>query len=213
MNLTLFGVTLNSERLPMVMALVFAAATIFRLSQAPWDEMQAYFALQSKISGQQQQIESASTIPLTRAQLEAKRQEIIGEIEDLRSKFPPRNQILSILLVDLSQIFEASGVRLLSFEPQGFEPLDKGGVKDLGRIKITISARGEYPALIDLFSKLSHYDRIVRVESPSIVPGGSNSGSGAGGGALASPISASMPAGFNRDLDVKFDLTTFALNQ
>ncbi len=216
MNQQIFGLTLTPERLRMIAALFFAAVTLYLISQSPWNEFSNYLQLRQKIEQQQEKIQEARSIPLTRAELLARRQQIVQSIEALRAKFPPRNQILSILLVDLSQMFHDSGVQLVSFEPSSFEPLTEGGVKDLGRIHVKIEATGQYPDFIALFDKLSRYDRIVQVESPSIVPAGSGGGSSDssdGGDSIGGDGSLAVQSlGFNRTLDVHFTMTTFALS-
>ncbi len=214
-NLKLFGYDLTPERLRIAAGLLLALLFVYNLYGGTWPSVEAYMAKRGEVEQLQDQIDKAKQVIYSREQVEAKLRDVKVALGQIQNRFPQRNQILSILLVDLSEIFRDSGTYLSSFEPQGFKPLEQGNLKNLGRMQIRIQARGDYPSIIMLFDKLSRYERVLRIEGPQVTPAG---GSGevvadAGDPAAAQPAALMPQAGFNRQLDVGFTLTTYALNR
>jgi hypothetical protein len=82
-------------------------------------------------------------------------------------------------------------------------------------MQIAIKARGDYPSIIMLFDKLSRYERVLRIEGPQVAPSGAaaEAAPAEGDGAAAAPVALPVGGGFNRQLDVSFNLATYALNR
>ncbi len=215
-NIRLFGQDFTPERIRQAVMILFVALFAYNVYNTTWPSIEAFLTKRGEIEQQDQKIQAASSQVYTRDQIEARLRDARASLSSIQNRFPLRNQILSILLVDLSQIFKDSGTYLANFEPLGFKPLEQGALKNLGRMQIKIAARGDYPSIITLFDKLSKYDRVLRIEQPSIVPKGGGAAAAAAqgeGGVAAQPASVDPGSAFNRTLDVSFTLTTYALNR
>lgn len=215
-NLKLFGREFTPEQVRQALIALFIFLFAYNVYNTTWPSVDAYLAKRAEIEEQEQKIKAASNQVYTREQIEGRLRDVRAELAHIQNRFPLRNQILSILLVDLSQIFKDSGTYLANFEPMGFKPLEQGALKNLGRMQIKIAARGDYPSIILLFDKLSKYDRVLRIEEPVITPrgAGASAAATAEGGVAAAPAAAPTDSsGFSRMLDVSFTLTTYALNR
>jgi hypothetical protein len=207
-NLRLFGRDITPELLRQVVTVLFLALFAYNVYGSSWPSVEAYLAKRGEIEQQQQQIDAARTLIGTREQIESRLATVRTSLAAIQDRFPLRNQILSILLVDLSEMFKDAGTDLINFEPLGFKPLEQGGLRNLGSMQIKIAARGDYPSTILLFDKLARYERVLRLESPQIAPSAAGGGAAGGVAPAGGPVSA-----FNRNLDVAFTLTTYALNR
>lgn len=216
-NIRLFGREFTPEQIRQAAIALFIFIFGYNVWNTTWPSLDAYLAKRAEIEEQDQKIKAASSQVYTREQIEGRLRDVRASLSSIQNRFPLRNQILSILLVDLSQIFKDSGTYMSNFEPLGFKPLEQGALKNLGRMQIKIAARGDYPSVILLFDKLSKYDRVLRIEEPVISPksgGGAVDGSLAAGGVAAAPAAApGEGSAFSRTLDVSFTLTTYALNR
>lgn len=195
-GITLFGRTFTTEqlRLGAIALSILIGLMLFLQNDLP--KIQQYLDLRAEVEKNQKDLEAAQAITQTEPQIRARLSRVQTNLAVLRGRFPPRNQILSVLLVDLSQIFASSHNQLLSFQPKEFTTLTQASLRDLGKISIDIRARGNYPSVIALFDALSRYERVLTIENPTLTPTGA-----AGNGSLGN------------DLEVDFTLTTYALNQ
>jgi hypothetical protein len=215
-NIVLFGVSLTPERLRQIVIVLAIGLFGYNVYSIVWPTVDSYLARRTQIDANQQKIDAARQLIGTRDQIENRLKQVKESLVQIQGRFPLRNQILSILLVDLSQIFRDTGTYMSSFEPLGFKPLEQGNLKNLGRMQIKIEARGDYPSVILLFDKLSRYERVLRIESPQIAPYTTTAAAPAAegqGGAAAAPAVATPRSAFARQLAVSFSLTTYALNK
>jgi len=215
-NIKLFGLDLTPERLRLILAGLFTLLFVYNVWNGTYPSVDQYMAKRTEIEANQQKLDAFKNLLLSREQIEARLTAVKTSLGQIQNRFPPRNQILSILLVDLSEIFRDSGTNMINFEPLGFKPLEQGNLKNLGRMQIKIAARGDYPSTILLFDKLHRYERVLRIESPQIGTPGGGAQVATTEGAPAENAAMSVPeptAGFNRTLDVSFTLTTYAVNR
>ncbi|MBI6547008.1 MAG: hypothetical protein HY692_09455 [Cyanobacteria bacterium NC_groundwater_1444_Ag_S-0.65um_54_12] len=219
-DFTIFGLTISPERLRQGLIALFLALFAYLMYQGPWPEFAAYQEKTGKILQNEQEIVAARSINVTRQQVENRYRNILAALNSIRFAFSPRKQILSILLVDLSQIFRDAGVELISFEPLEFKPLERESLRDFGSIAIRILARADYPSLILLLERLARYDRLLHVESPQLRMGSTANLTKAKLGQEiidSSARSVNQPladsSGLPKVLDVELTLITFTLSQ
>jgi len=195
-NITLFGRTLTPDQLQkvVIVAGVVIGGLLFSSSTLPL--IQEYVAQRDAIAEREQQLRDKQLLVGSEAQIEAKKVRVERNLVTLRNRFPPRNQMLSTLLVDLSSLFRESNTTLVSFRPTQFQPLEQASLRELGKMSVEITAQGSYPSMILLFDLLSRYERVLTISNPKMVPGG-----------------AAGVATLGNELTVTFTLNTYALNQ
>lgn len=192
-NIQLFGRTITPEqmKLGVIGLAVVMGLALFMQNDLP--KIQEWMALRGQLDETKAAQEQARRQTLTEPQARERLARVQQNLGTLRSRFPPRGQILSILLVDLQKIFTDSHNQLLSFQPKEFTMLTQASLKDLGKISIDIQAKGSYPSVILLFDMLSRYERVLTIENPTLSPSGDSK--------------------LGNELQVNFTLTTYALNQ
>ena len=195
-NITLFGRTLTPDQLQKVVIIAGVAIGGLLFSSSTLPLIQEYVTQRDAIAEREQQLRDKQLLVGSEAQIEAKKARVEQNLVTLRNRFPPRNQMLSTLLVDLSSLFRESNTTLVSFRPTQFQPLEQASLRELGKMSVEITAQGSYPSLILLFDLLSRYERVLTVSNPKMTPGGA-----AGGITLGN------------ELTVTFTLNTYALNQ
>jgi hypothetical protein len=211
-DIKLFGVTLGPDQIRYGLIGVFALLFLYMMYSNPYPEFQAWQDKSSQIAQQQQQIDAAASLRTTKEQLEQRFRTVNEHMAAARSRFPNRDEILSILLVDLSQIFSEAGVEMVSFEPKGFTTLEQPALRDVGKMEINVSAKGDYPSMILLFDRLAHYDRVLRVQTPKILGSVPDEASPTQGGGMPTGSGAEGATfGFNKKLSSTFILSTYAL--
>ncbi|MNK52840.1 hypothetical protein D3C87_717850 [compost metagenome] len=195
-NITLFGRTLTPDQLQKVVIIAGVAIGGLLFSSSTLPLIQEYTTQRDAIAEREQQLRDKQLLVGSEAQIEAKKARVERNLVTVRNRFPPRNQMLSTLLVDLSSLFRESNTTLISFRPTQFQPLEQASLRELGKMSVEITAQGSYPSLILLFDLLSRYERVLTVSNPRMAPGGA-----AGTTALGN------------ELTVTFTLNTYALNQ
>lgn len=193
-SITLFGRTLSIEQLKLGIVGVSVLLGLGLFVNNDWPKIQDWLDLRHQIDDAQRDLDNARAVTQTEPQIRARLATVQRNLAVLRERFPSRNQILSILLVDLSKIFKDSHNELITFQPKEFTALTQTSLRDLGKISIDITARGSYPSVLLLFDQLSRYERVLTIENPVLTPSGSGNGLG-------------------NDLTLSFTLTTYALNQ
>lgn len=193
-DITLFGRTITSEqiRLAVIGLCIFMGVYMFWNSDVP--KIQTWLDLRAQIEQNQQELDAAQALTATEPQLLSNLAKVQTNMATLRNRFPPRNQILSILLIDLSKIFQDSHNSMTSFQPREFTTFTQDSLRDLGRISIDITAKGNYPTIIQLLDQLGRYERVLTIENPQLQP-------------------AASETGLNNDLTLSFTLTTYAMNE
>ena len=194
-EITLFGRTISLEqiRLAIIGLCVLLAVASFWNTDVP--KIQSWLDLRSQIDENQRELQAAQALTATEPQIRRRMARVETNMATLRDRFPPRNQILSVLLVDLSKIFKDTGNTLVSFEPRAFTPFTQASLRDLGKMSIDITATGTYPTVLLLLDHLSRYERVLTIEDPTLTP--------TGGGT----------DGLNNELTLTFTLTTYAINE
>jgi len=195
-NITLFGRTLTPDQLQKVVIVAGVAIGGLLFSSSTLPLIQEYSTQRDAIAEREQQLRDKQLLVGSEAQIEAKKARVERNLVTLRNRFPPRNQMLSTLLVDLSSLFRESNTTLVSFRPTQFQPLEQASLRELGKMSVEISAQGSYPSLILLFDLLSRYERVLTISNPKMTPGG-----------------AAGTATLGNELTVTFTLNTYALNQ
>lgn len=192
-DIVIFGRTITSEqiRLAILGLCVLIAAFMFWNTDVP--KLQSWLELRSQIDQNSKELDAAQALTATEPQIRDRLARVQTNLATLRSRFPPRNQILSVLLVDLSRIFQNSRNTMTSFQPREFTTFSQASLRDLGKISIDITAKGNYPTILLLLDQLSRYERVLTIENPQLTPAGSG--------------------GLNNDLTMSFTLTTYAINQ
>lgn len=195
-NLQLFGRTITPDQLQKIIigAGVLIGGLLFSTSTVPL--IQEYLAQREAIAQREQQLMDKQRLVGSETQIRAKKAQVERSLVTLRNRFPPRNQMLSTLLVDLSSLFRESNTTLISFRPTQFQPLEQASLRELGKMSVEITAQGSYPSMILLFDLLSRYERVLSISNPRMAPGGA-----AGVGTLGN------------ELTVTFTMDTYALNQ
>ena len=194
-NITLFGRTLTPEQLQKVVIIAGVAIGGLMFTSGTMPLVQEYLAQRDAIAEREQQLLDKQLLVGSEAQITAKRERVERNLVALRNRFPPRNQMLSTLLVDLSSLFRESNTTLVTFRPTEFKPLEQASLRELGKMSVEITAQGSYPSMILLFDLLSRYERVLTIENPKMNPGGGAAG------------------GLGNELTVTFTLNTYALNQ
>lgn len=192
-NITLFGRTITPEQLKLGVIGLAVVVGVMLFAQNDLPKIQQWMDLRKELDETRAAQEQARRQTLTEPQARERLARVQGNLATLRSRFPPRGQILSILLVDLQKIFTDSHNQLLSFQPKEFTMLTQASLRDLGKISIDIQAKGSYPSVILLFDMLSRYERVLTIENPTLSPSGDGK--------------------LGNELQVNFTLTTYALNQ
>lgn len=192
-NVTLFGRTITPEqmKLGVIGLAILVGVMLFAQNDVP--KIQHWLELRTELDQTKANLDRARRQTLTEPQARERLTRVQDNLATLRSRFPPRGQILSILLVDLQKIFTDSHNQLLSFQPKEFTMLTQASLQDLGKISIDIQAKGSYPSVILLFDMLSRYERVLTIENPTLSPSGDSK--------------------LGNELQVNFTLTTYALNQ
>lgn len=193
-DITLFGRTITAEqiRLAVIGLSIFMGVYMFWNTDMP--KIQAWLDLRAQIEQSQHELEAAQALTATEPQLLSNLAQVQTNMATLRNRFPPRNQILSILLIDLSKIFQDSNNSMTSFQPREFTTFSQESLRDLGKISIDITAKGNYPTILQLLDRLSRYERVLTIENPQLQP-------------------AASETGLNNDLTLSFTLTTYAMNE
>lgn len=191
--ITLFGRTITFEQLKLGIIILSGAICLLLFFQNDWGMIGQWQQLNDELQNLENDLDQAQKQTQNEAQVKARYTAVQTNLAALRGRFPARGQILSILLVDLSNIFKQAHTTLVSFQPKEFIPLTQGSLKDLGKMSIDITAQGSYPSVILLFDLLGRYERVLTIESPQLHP--------------------SSKSALNNDLTVTFTLTTYALNQ
>ena len=194
-NITLFGRTLTPEQLQKVVIIAGVAIGGLMFTSGTLPLIQEYLTQRDAIAEREQQLLDKQLLVGSEAQIMAKRDRVERNLVALRNRFPPRNQMLSTLLVDLSSLFRESNTTLVTFRPTEFKPLEQASLRELGKMSVEITAQGSYPSMILLFDLLSRYERVLTIENPRMTPGGAGAG------------------GLGNELTVTFTLNTYALNQ
>lgn len=192
-SITLFGRTFALEQLKLGIIVLSGLLAVLLFFQSDWAKIDQWSQLNDELTKLESDLQAAEAQTQTEAQVNARLSKVQTDLQNLRTRFPARGQILSTLLVDLSNIFHEANTTLVSFQPKEFTPLTQGTLKDLGKMSIDITARGSYPSVILLFDLLGRYERVLTVENPQLRPGGKGE--------------------LSNDLTVTFTLTTYALNQ
>lgn len=193
-DITLFGRTITPEQLRMGVIGLSAFMGIYLFWTTDMPKIEQWLELRSQIEQNQRELEAAQALTATEPQILGNLAKVQTNMAALRNRFPPRNQILSILLVDLSQIFQDSDTTMTSFQPQDFTTFTQESLKDLGKISIAITAKGNYPTILQLLDRLGRYERVLTIENPQLTPTESETG-------------------LNNDLTLSFTLTTYAMNE
>lgn len=192
-NITLFGRTITPEQLKLGVIGLSILLGVVLFAQNDLPKINDWLSLRGELDETRTNLDRARRLTLTEPQAKARLDRVQDNLATLRSRFPPRGQILSILLVDLQKIFQDSHNQLLSFQPKEFTMLTQASLRDLGKISIDIQAKGSYPSVILLFDMLSRYERVLTIENPTLSPAGDSK--------------------LGNELQVNFTLTTYALNQ
>lgn len=192
-NITLFGRTITPEQLKLGVIGLAILVGLMLFAQNDLPKIQDWMTLRTELEETRTNLDRARRQTLTEPQARERLQRVQDNLATLRGRFPPRGQILSILLVDLQKIFADSHNQLLSFQPKEFTMLTQASLRDLGKISIDIQAKGSYPSVILLFDMLSRYERVLTIENPTLSPAGDSK--------------------LGNELQVNFTLTTYALNQ
>lgn len=195
-SIQLFGRTITPDQLQklVIVAGLVIGGLLFSSGTLPL--IQELMTRQEEIRTRRETLADKKALVGSEAQILAKKERVERNLVTLRNRFPPRNQMLSTLLVDLSSIFRESNTTLVTFRPTQFQPLEQASLRELGKMSVEITAKGSYPSMILLFDLLSRYERVLAVENPRMTPGNT-----AEGGALGN------------ELTVTFTLNTYALNQ
>ncbi len=194
-NIQLFGRTITPDQLQKIVIVAGVAIGGLLFSSSTLPLIQEYSTQRDAIAEREQQLQNKQLLVGSEAQIMAKKATVERNLVTLRNRFPPRNQMLSTLLVDLSSLFRESNTTLVAFRPTEFKPLEQASLRELGKMSVEITAQGSYPSMILLFDLLSRYERVLTVSNPKMTPGGSGSGS------------------LGNELSVTFTLDTYALNQ
>lgn len=194
-SITLFGRTihLTPELYPRLVVGGCVLVGLFMLNGNAVPKIQEYLAMRTTLAESRTELENAQAITQTGPQIKARLKRVRENLDALHGRFPPRNQILSIMLLDLSKIFEDTHNELVSFQPRQFTALTQESLKDLGKLSVEVTAKGTYPSVILLFDQLSRYERVLTIEAPTLTPGTADS--------------------LDSNLTVTFTLTTYALSQ
>ncbi|HEY9898726.1 MAG TPA: type 4a pilus biogenesis protein PilO [Pantanalinema sp.] len=194
-SITLFGRTiqLTPELYSRAVVVGCVLLGLFMFSNNALPKIQEYLAMRTTLAESRTELENAQAITQTGPQIKARLQRVEENLAALHGRFPPRNQVLSIMLLDLSKIFQDTHNELVTFQPREFTALTQESLKDLGKLSVEVTAKGTYPSVILLFDQLSRYERVLTIEAPTLTPGESDS--------------------LNSNLTVTFTLTTYALSQ
>lgn len=193
-NIQLFGRTITPDQLQKLVIAAGVGIGVLLFASSTWPLIQEYLEQRDAIAEREQQLLDKQLLVGSEAQILAKRERVERNLVNLRNRFPPRNQMLSTLLVDLSSLFRESNTTLVSFRPTQFKPLEQASLRELGKMSVEITAQGSYPSMILLFDLLSRYERVLTISNPRMAPVGSGSTLG-------------------NELTVTFTLDTYALNQ
>jgi Tfp pilus assembly protein PilO len=190
-------ITLEQMQRGVVLGCVcFCAALLYNQS---FPEFQTLMVKRAENQSKRDSIERNRLETRNREEIMQRLGKVHSELATVRSRFPSKNDILSTLIVDLSDLFKQYDCELLSFTPGIPEPLTgmtAGEItQDLQLLPITISANGSYSSLITLFKRLSKYDRVVDMS-----------------GLTLDPISGESGA-FSNKLAIRFTLTTYVLGK
>lgn len=194
-TITLFGRTIQVTPELKSRGVIAGCALVglFMFNNTALPKIQEYMAMRTTLAESRTELENAQAITQTGPQIKARLKRVEENLATLHGRFPPRNQVLSIMLLDLSKIFQDTHNELVSFQPREFTALTQESLKDLGKISVEVTAKGTYPSVILLFDQLSRYERVLTIEAPSLTPGEADS--------------------LNSNLTVTFTLTTYAINQ
>ncbi|GEM_PF-2095773 len=195
-NIQLFGRTITPDQLQKIVIVAGVAIGGLLFSSSTLPLIQEYLTQRDAIAEREQQLQDKQLLVGSEAQILAKKARVERNLVTMRNRFPPRNQMLSTLLVDLSSLFRESNTTLVTFRPTQFQPLEQASLRELGKMSVEITAQGSYPSIILLFDLLSRYERVLTISNPQMSPG-----SVAGTGSLGN------------ELSVTFSLNTYALNQ
>lgn len=195
-NIQLFGRTITPEQLQKLVPYVGVLVGGLIFSSSTFPLIQEYLTQRDAIAEREQQLLDKQLLVGSEAQIMAKKTRVERNLVTLRNRFPPRNQMLSTLLVDLSSLFRESNTTLITFRPTQFQPLEQASLRELGKMSVEITAQGSYPSMILLFDLLSRYERVLTVSNPRMTPG-----------------TITGPGSLGNELTVTFTLDTYALNQ
>lgn len=194
-NLQLFGRTITPDQLQKIVVASGVAIGTLLFSTGTLPLINEYMAQREAIAQREQQLLDKQRLVGSEAQIMAKKARVERNLVTMRNRFPPRNQMLSTLLVDLSSLFRESNTTLVSFRPTQFQPLEQASLRELGKMSVEITAQGSYPSMILLFDLLSRYERVLSISNPRMSPGPSG------------------PGTLGNELTVTFTMDTYALNQ
>lgn len=194
-TITLFGRTIQVTPELKSRSLIAGCATVglllFNSNAMP--KVQEYMDMRATLADSRTKLETSQAFVQQGPQIQARLKRVEENLATLHQRFPPRNQVLSVMLLDLSKIFQDTHNELVSFQPREFTALSQESLKDLGKLSVEVTAKGTYPSVILLFDQLSRYERVLTIEAPTLTPGETDS--------------------LNSNLTVTFTLTTYALNQ
>ncbi|MBO9541873.1 type 4a pilus biogenesis protein PilO [bacterium] len=194
-SITLFGRTIQLTPEVQSRGVIIGCVVLGLLmfNSSAWPKIQEYMAMRATLDESRTALDNAKALTQTGPQIKARLKRVEDNLAALHGRFPPRNQVLSIMILDLAKIFKDTHNELVSFQPREFTNLPQESLKDLGKISVEVTAKGTYPSVILLFDQLSRYERVLTIEAPTLTPGEADS--------------------LNSNLTVTFTLTTYALSQ
>lgn len=197
-TIRVFNRTITLEQMQQGVVLACVALCGLMLYQNCWPEFDMFLKKRAENDGKRQEILDMQAETRNREQLRADLERVHSNLATMRARFPNKNEILSTLIVDLSDFFRQSECELLTFSPGEATPITGGAsgeiTKDLQTIPVAISARGSYSNLITLIKRLSKYERVVDMQGLSLAP-------------------LSNGKAFSNKLSIQFTLTTYVLGQ
>lgn len=197
-TIRVFNRTFTLEQMQRGVVLACVGLCAFMLYKNCWPEFGVFLQKRSDNKDKRQEILVMQAETRNREQLRMDLAQMHTNLATMRARFPNKSEILSTLIVDLSDFFRQNECELLTFSPGEPTPISGGTsgeiTKDLQTIPIGITARGSYSNLISLFKRLSKYERVVDMQ-----------------GLALAPISGSKS--FSNKLSVQFTLTTYVLGQ
>lgn len=198
-SIRVFNRTITLEHMQRGVALGCIGLCVLMLWQNCVPEFSIFMAKRAENESKRQNIEDMRAETRNREQLRRDLDRKHASLTAMRSRFPSKSEILSTLIVDLSDQFRQADCELLTFTPGTPTPMTglvAGELtQDLQMLPVSITARGGYSSLIGLFKRLSKYERVLDMRGLSLTPIGGDEGA------------------FSNKLSIQFTLTTYVLGQ
>lgn len=200
-SIRLFNRTITVDQIRIGVLGFCGAFCVWMLYSQTYPMVTDYLAKRAENESRRKEIEEMERGTRNLRQLQEDLSQVRRNLASVRDRFPPQSQVLSILLVDLADVFRQTNCELINFGPGSPQPLQTGAAgemtKDLAILPIAITARGSYSSLINLFDRLSKYERVLDMDGLSLTP----------------QVGATGEREYSNKLGIQFTLTTYVLNR